>query len=58
MKILPSDDLSNQPDYNENYKRYFPELHPEYSDTVKQPLWRRLWHRIAKLVLGRGNGVN
>ena len=23
MKILPSDDLSNKPDYNKNWKKYF-----------------------------------
>ena len=25
MKILPSDDLSNKPDYNKNYRKYFRE---------------------------------
>lgn len=56
MKILPSDDLNNQPDYNKHYKRYFPELHPDY--TVKQPFWTGLWYRIKKVVLGRRNGIN
>ena len=46
MKILPSDDLSNNPDYNKHYKRYFPELHPGYA--VKQPFWTGLFNRIGK----------
>lgn len=55
MKILPTDDLNWQPDYNKNYKRYFPHIH---KTTVKPPFWRRLWHRIKKVVVGRGNGIN
>ena len=56
MKILPSDDLNHRTDYNKHYKRYFPELHPDY--TVKQPFWRGLFNRIKKVVVGRGNGIN
>ena len=46
MKKLPSDDLSNNPDYNEHYKRYFPERHPDYA--VEQPFWTGLFNRIGK----------
>ncbi len=30
MKILPSDDLSNKPDYNRNYKKYYKEELVDY----------------------------
>lgn len=44
MKILPSDDLNNQPDYNKNYKRYFPDIHPEHNEpTIKVSVFKRLW---------------
>lgn len=44
VKILPSDDLSNQPDYNENYKKYFPEIHGEHNEpTIKVSVLKRLW---------------
>ena len=33
MKILPSDDLSNKPRYNRNYKKYFQEELVDYSNT-------------------------
>ena len=33
MKILPSDDLSNQPDYNKNHKKYFKEEFGDYLNT-------------------------
>ena len=33
MKILPSDDLSNIPGYNRNYKKYFQEELVDYSNT-------------------------
>ena len=33
MKILPSDDLSHNPDYNRNYKKYFQEELVDYSKT-------------------------
>ena len=53
MKILPSDDLNHNPDYNKHYKRYFPELHPDY--TVKHSIperfviaLRRVWSQIWK----------
>ena len=52
MKILPSDDLSHKPDYNENYKKYLKE---EVVDTVNtqsktglvSPLLRTLLFKIA-----------
>jgi len=49
MKILPSDDLNHNPDYNEHYKRYFPELHPNY--TVKHSIPERFKNALAKVVV-------
>jgi len=49
MKILPSDDLNHNPDYNKHYKRYFPELHPDY--TVKHSIPERFKNALAKVVV-------
>ena len=54
MKILPSDDLSNNPDYNENYKKYFPHIH---GNTVKAQSKPGLLYRVKQL-LGLKSGNN
>ncbi len=54
MKILPSDDLSNNPDYNKNYKKYFPHIH---GNTVKTQSKPGLIARVKQL-LGLKSGNN
>lgn len=54
MKILPSDDLSNNPDYNKNYKKYFPEIH---GNTVEPQSKPGLLARVKQL-LGLKSGNN
>ena len=51
MKILPSDDLSNKPDYNRNYKKYFRE------NTVEPQSKPGLLNRVKQL-LGLKSGNN
>lgn len=51
MKILPSDDLSNKPDYNKNYRKYFKE------NTVEPQSKPGLLNRVKQL-LGLKSGNN
>ena len=51
MKILPSDDLSNKPDYNKNYRKYFRE------NTVELQSKPGLLVRVKQL-LGLKSGNN
>ena len=55
MKILPSDDLSNKPDYNRNYKKYFKEEVVE--NTVEPQSKPGLLYRVKQL-LGLKSGNN
>ena len=55
MKILPSDDLSNKPDYNRNYKKYFKEETVE--NTVNTQSKPGLLGRVKQL-LGLESGNN
>ena len=55
MKILPSDDLSNKPDYNRNYKKYFKEEVVE--NTVNTQSKPGLLYRVKQL-LGLKSGNN
>ena len=55
MKILPSDDLSNKPDYNRNYKKYFKEETVE--NTVNAQSKPGLLLRVKQL-LGLESGRN
>lgn len=48
MKILPSDDLNHNPDYNKHYKRYFRELHPNY--TVKHSIPERFKNALRRVI--------
>ena len=61
MKILPSDDLSNNPDYNKNYKKYFPHIHGNTvtwkHNTVKAQSKPGLLSRVKQL-LGLKSGNN
>ena len=51
MKILPSDDLSNKPDYNKNWKKYTQE------NTVEPQSKPGLLYRVRQL-LGLKSGNN
>ena len=51
MKILPSDDLSNQPDYNKNWRKYTQE------NTVNTQSKPGLLNRVKQL-LGLKSGNN
>ena len=51
MKILPSDDLSNKPDYNKNWKKYTQE------NTVEPQSKPGLLYRVKQL-LGLKSGNN
>lgn len=51
MKILPSDDLSNKPDYNKNWKKYTQE------NTVEPQSKPGLLNRVRQL-LGLKSGNN
>ena len=55
MKILPSDDLSNKPDYNRNYRKYFKEEVVE--NTVNTQSKPGLLNRVRQL-LGLKSGNN
>ena len=55
MKILPSDDLSNKPDYNRNYRKYFKEEVVE--NTVNTQSKPGLLNRVKQL-LGLKSGNN
>ena len=51
MKILPSDDLSNKPDYNKNWRKYTQE------NTVEPQSKPGLLYRVRQL-LGLKSGNN